>query len=52
MDMLLVLSKNPYTLSAKLGKIAKNWRFRVCTKLSKMTLIQNKWKTCEIGYQL
>jgi len=44
MNMLLVLNKKPYTLAAKLRKIAKNWRFRVCkTKLSKITLIQTKW---------
>jgi len=35
--MLLVLGENPCLLAAKSGKIAKNWRFRMCTKLIKMT---------------
>jgi len=35
--ILLFLGKNSCSLAAKLQKIATNWRFPVCTELSKMT---------------
>jgi len=38
---LLVLGKNPCSKQLNCKKIAKNWRFSVCTKLNKMTLVQS-----------
>jgi len=35
--MLLVLGKKPICISSEIEKNSLNWRFRVCTKLSKMT---------------
>jgi len=35
--VLLVLANKTCSLPAKLWKRAKNWRYPVCTKLSKMT---------------
>jgi len=49
-DILLVLGKNPCSLAAKLCKVVKNWRFPVCTKLSKMTQLYILYSSTEPHY--